>query len=156
MERTETVNDMGTIVNDARDKLERECAGKFDRYGEAMKHAVKDALIELAKQDVDFAGAVVRGGSYEECMKTVDEKIKEMIKVRELIDLTDWKKKFAKAGVKEIKGGTISDLEVFRTAVKYYEPEADVEFQMVLKRAGSEQGGTRKAEGKIYDLLDFL
>lgn len=129
VERTETVNDMRTIVNDARDKLERECAGKFDKYGEAMKRAVKEALLELCRQDEDFALSVVRGGSFEECMKDV---------------------------VKKVKGNSISDLEAFRTAVKHYEPEADVEFQMALTRGGSEQGGTCKAEGKIYDLLDFL
>lgn len=122
---------MGTIVNDARDKLERECAGKFDKYGEAMKRAVKEALLELCRQDEDFAGAVVRGGSFEECMKAV---------------------------AKKIKGGSISDLEAFRTAVKYYEPKADVEFQMVIVGSASGTGNPSPTNGggKVYDLLDFL
>ena len=128
------MSDLGTI-REAEDKLERECAGKFDKYGEAMKRSVKAALVELAKQDADFAGAVVRGGSFEECLKAVARKI---------------------------KGGAISDLEAFRAAVKYYEPEADIEFRMIIvaPKAGRETGPMQEAptqtEGKIFDLLDFL
>lgn len=126
---------MGTIVNDARDKLERECAGKFDKYGEAMKGAVKRALTELCRQDEGFAEKVAEGGSFEECMKAV---------------------------AKKIKGGAISDLEAFRAAVKYFEPEADIEFRMILvtpktvRETIPAQEAPAEKEGKIFDLLDFL
>ena len=105
-------------------------SGTMDYMLRKIVHAAGDKkYLLLAVVTLFFLSMGAFIGSFEECMKAV---------------------------AKKVKGNSISDLEAFRTAVKHYEPEADVEFQMVLKRAGSEQGGTRKAEGKIYDLLDFL
>lgn len=84
-------------------------AGKFDRYGNAMKSAVLKALKEFCDQSEVFAEAVVKGKSFEECMKAV---------------------------AKGVSGGSISDLKAFQLAVKYYMPKADVRFCMEIKTDG--------------------
>lgn len=117
-----------SFAQEAAAKLKREKGGKFDKYGEAMKGAVASALTELAAQDEDFARAVAHGGSFEECLKAV---------------------------AKGIKGGSISDLDAFKRAVKHYDPEADVEFRMVLSRGRKAEEAAGGAE-KVFNLLDFL
>lgn len=58
-------------------RLEDECkSGKFDKYGSAMKQAVKTALLDFCRQDDEFAQAVVQGGSFTDCMTAVGKKSK--------------------------------------------------------------------------------
>ena len=58
-------------------RLEDECkSGKFDKYGSAMKQAVKKALLDFCRQDDEFAQAVVQGGSFTDCMTAVGKKVK--------------------------------------------------------------------------------
>ena len=58
-------------------RLEDECkSGKFDKYGSAMKQAVKTALLDFCRQDDEFAQAVVQGGSFTDCMTAVGKKVK--------------------------------------------------------------------------------
>lgn len=95
---------------EAKEKLVKEAgAGKFDRYGSAMKGEVLKALKEFCTQSEIFAEAVVKGRSFEECMKAV---------------------------AKGVKGGSISDLTAFKLAVQYYMPSADIRFQMEIKTDG--------------------
>lgn len=42
-----------------------------DRYGAAMKGAVRRALESFARQDGEFAQAIAQGGSFTDCMKRV-------------------------------------------------------------------------------------
>ncbi len=95
-----------SYTTEAKDKLDKEAgAGKFDRYGNAMKAEVLKALKEFCTQSEIFAEAVVKGRSFEECMKAV---------------------------AKGVSGGSISDLKAFKLAVKYYMPSADVRFRMEI------------------------
>ncbi len=111
-------------------------SGKYDRYASAMKEAVCEALDNFCKQDGEFAQAVVQGGTFEECMKTVARNC----------------------------GSAISDLDAFRRAVQFYFPGADVRFQMSVNLCASvedeepagEPEQPPKAAFKILDLEDFL
>jgi len=107
-------------------------SGKYDRYAGAMKNAVCEALDGFCKQDGEFAQAVVQGGTFEDCMKAVAKNC----------------------------GSSISDLEAFRRAVRFYFPGADVRFQMrvdLCAGAGAEEPElTPEAGHKLLDLEDFL
>lgn len=124
---------MNEWYEQAKSKLEAEKkAGKFDRYGNAMKNAVCEALEGFCLQDPEFAQAVAQGGAFEDCMKAV---------------------------VKNC-GNAISDLEAFRRAVRFYFPGADVKFHMTVNlcadveaEAATQVTGTAP---KIIDLDDFL
>ena len=97
---------MDNWKNNALEKLEREYkAGKYDRYGEAMKSAVKDALADFCRQDAEFAQAVVQGGSFEECMKAVAKNC----------------------------GNYISDLEAYKRAAAFYFKGSEVMFRMEIR-----------------------
>ncbi len=91
----------------AKEKLDKELTGKFDRYAAAMKNAVHDALVSFCEQDEEFAQAVVQGGTFEDCMKAVAKTC----------------------------GNAISDLEAYRRAVRFYFEGADVQFQMHIELA---------------------
>lgn len=106
-------------------------AAKLDRYGNAMKEDVYKALDTFCQQDAEFAQAVVQGGSFEECMKTVSKGC----------------------------GSSLSDLEAFRRAVRFYFPGADVKFHMTVNLCASvEAEEPEEAESKVtvLDLEDFL
>ncbi len=125
---------------EAAEKLRRECgAGKFGQKEEAMKEAVLAALTEFCRQSDRFCRKVLEGRSFEECMKTVAKGV----------------------------GGSISDLEAFKRAVRYYWKGADVRFRMEITEGNvnEEDGPSRTpaptGEGpaeatKIFDLEDFL
>ena len=120
----------------AKKKLEAERAsGKYDRYADAMKDAVCEALDGFCRQDGEFAQAVAQGGTFEDCMKAVAKNC----------------------------GSSISDLEAFRRAVRFYFPGADVRFQMSVNLCASveteeepEPVQTPKTGHKILSLDDFL
>lgn len=96
------------------EKLRKEFkAGKYDRYANAMKNDVHRTLESFCKQDAEFAQAVVQGGSFEDCMKAVAKGC----------------------------GSSISDLDAYRKAVRFYFPGADVRFQMTLDLCAGVTGG---------------
>ena len=121
---------------EAAEKLRRECeAGSFDRHGQVMKQAVAEALARFCGQSEAFSQKVLKGKSFEECMKAVGKGV----------------------------GDSISDLEAFRRAVQYYWKGADVRFQMEIVEAAGETGGPPRASAptgengaQIFDLTDFL
>ena len=87
---------MSEWIDRAINRLEDECkSGKFDKYGSAMKRAVKTALLDFCRQDDEFAQAVVQGGSFTDCMAAVGKKV---------------------------KNGSISDLDAYSAAVGFYFP----------------------------------
>ena len=113
-----------SYFDEAKKKLDAEAkAGKFDRYGNAMKNDVLKALKEFSSQSEIFAEAVVKGRSFEECMKAVG---------------------------KGVSGGSISDLKAYQLAVQYYMAYADVRFCMEIK-IGKEQKSTKTAAVKASD-----
>lgn len=94
-------------------RLEDECkSGKFDKYGNAMKSAVKDALKEFARQDDEFAQAIAQGGSFTDCMAAV---------------------------AKKIKNNSISDLDAYSAAAEFYFPGSKVKFQMRIELSEHEE-----------------
>lgn len=118
----------------ASEKLaEEKKTAKYDRYADAMKDTVCEALDRFCKQDEEFAQAVVQGGTFEDCMKAVAKNC----------------------------GSAIPDLEVCRRAAQFYFPGAGVKFYMEIDLCASvktdeEPDQTPKAECKILSLEDFL
>lgn len=56
-------------------------------------------------------------------------------------------------------GNSISDLDVYKAAVKFYLPAAEVKFKMEITRSGTAESkavGLNAGSGKIVSLLDFL
>lgn len=124
---------MNEWYEQAAKKLESEWkSGKFDRYASVMKNAVREALDGFCKQDVEFAQAVVQGGTFEDCMKAVAKGC----------------------------GNGISDLEAFRRAVRFYFPGADVKFHMTVNLCADVEEDAEQqapaATSKILNLEDFL
>lgn len=81
----------------------KECKG--DRYVNAMKEDVHDALLTFAEQDNEFAQAIVQGGSFTDCMKAVAKGV----------------------------GSSISDIDAYKRAVQFYFKGADISFTMTVK-----------------------
>lgn len=91
--------------------------GKYDRYGNAVKASVLEALEDFIGQDEEFAQAIVeKNGSFEGCI----------------------------AAVVKGCGSCISDIEVYRRAVGYYFPGATVSFKMEIDLIGSAAEGAKK------------
>lgn len=129
------MSDIQNFQKEAIEKLDKGEQTKFsDRKEQAMKRAVHDALCEFCRQDYEFAQAVVQGGSFADCMKAVAKGV----------------------------GGSISDLEAYRRAVRFYFPGSDVVFQMkiALCEADKEEANaaSKATDGDpiILDLADFL
>ena len=126
---------MNKYYEEAKEKLRGELfAGKFDRYANIMKKDVEEALEDFCRQDEEFAQAVAQGGSFSDCMKAVS---------------------------KCVTGGSISDIQAFGAAVKFYFPGAGIDVKMsinlcaeVEKQAESQETGSDK--GLILDLSAFL
>ena len=126
---------MNEWYEQAMKKLEAEKkAGSYDRYAGAMKDAVYDALEGFCRQDAEFAQAVAQGGTFTDCMKAVAKSC----------------------------GSSISDLEAFRRAVRFYFPGADVKFHMTVNLCADVEAEATAAASvvntspKILDLEDFL
>lgn len=119
----------------AKEKLDRELkSGSFDKYGNVMKNAVHQALLDFCRQDNEFAQAVVQGGSFSDCMKAVG---------------------------KCVTGNSISDIQAYGAAVKFYFPGAGIDVKMTInlcaeveKQEDSPDAGSDK--GLILDLSAFL
>lgn len=125
---------MNKFYEEAKEKLKKEsAAGKFDKYGNAMKAAVVKALEEFCLQSEVFAEAVAHGKSFEECMKDV---------------------------AKGVSGGSISDLEAYKRAVRYYMKGADVRFCMEInvgteEKKAEEQNAEQSVERKAPEIIDL-
>lgn len=92
---------------DAKNKIES-AVSKAEKCGQKERTIAKptaNALIEFAKQNDEFAQAIVQGKSFEECVKHICKNI----------------------------GNACSDLTVYQKAVEFYFPGAVVEFQMNIK-----------------------
>lgn len=103
---------MMTIKN-ALDKLDIGAKEKInDKYGVVIKTYVHSALAGFCKQDESFAQAVLDGGTFAECVKHCTE---------------------------GISGNTgISDIDIYRRAVQFYFPGAQVDFHISIITEGAE------------------
>lgn len=94
----------------------------------AMAPSVREALTDFCRQDAEFAQAVAQGGSFKDCMVAVAKGV----------------------------GGSISDLEAYRRAVRFYFKGADVHFHMELDLCPAAEEAPRSAQKKLLDIADFL
>lgn len=118
--------------DEAKKKLDAGVTSRLDRYGEAMKHAVHDALLNFIAQDDEFAQAVVQGGSFEDAMKAV---------------------------ANGIKNQSISDMEAYGAAVKFFFPGAEIKVNMTIDLIGEGAGMIGAPEDRnavIIDLSSFF
>lgn len=100
-------------------------------YVMTVKKPVYDALVEFCRQDGEFAQAVYQGGSFEECLEAVVNGVKS----------------------------SLSDLEAYRRAVRFYFPGADVRFHMSVNLCADVEGRQDTApaeEPKLLDLFDLM
>lgn len=130
---------MSEYKDEAIKKLQREdAAAKYDRYGQAMHGYIRARLEEFCNQDDEFAQAIAQGGSFEDCIKAVCNKI----------------------------GQSISDFKAVSRAVKFYFPDKKVLFRMEIVDEQQPEtppavraeapGNPAKGGGIIIDLGDFL
>ena len=82
-----------------------------------MASAVCAALKDFCLQDEEFAQAIVEGGSFSDCMNAVA------------------------SGV----GNSISDLDAYKKAVKFYFPGARIKMQMTIDLIGNAAGHAKPA-----------
>lgn len=125
---------MNNFYEEAKQKLKREAAvGKFDRREAAMKSEVKKALEDFCRQSEVFAEAVAHGESFEECMKAVAKGV----------------------------GSSISDLDAYKRAVKFYMKDAEIRFCMEItageaRKPEPESGTVEQKAPEIIDLSAFF
>lgn len=120
---------MSEFYDEAVKKLDAGLGAKLDRYGEAMKQAVHDALKEFCRQDGEFAQAVAQGGSFADCMAAV---------------------------AKGVKGSAISDLEAYRLAAQFYFPGSDIRMVMEIDLLASVRDDRKTQKSVVVDLSEFF
>ena len=129
------------FYEEAQEKLRRELPGITGNREGAIKTAVRDALLNFAGQDEEFAQAIVQGGSFQDCMKAVCKGITT----------------------------SISDFEAYSRAAAFFFPGSKVRFEMHIDLVGeadalsvtgagagdsSPRGGAKG--GLVLNLADFL
>ena len=123
---------MSDFYNEAKLKLDEGVKARLDKYGEAMKTAVHDALLNFIAQDEEFAQAVAQGGSFADAMNAV---------------------------AKEIKGQSISDMEAYGAAVRFFFPGAEIRVSMTIDLIGEGAGQIglqHDNNAVIIDLSEFF
>lgn len=123
---------MNAYLQTALERLEKELKdGKgLNRYAGVMAEPVRKQLEDFCRQDGEFAQAVAQGGTFKECMEAVTKGV----------------------------GSSLSDIEAYERAVRFYFPGARVRFQMTVDLvgdAGTAKSGTR-TERKVLNLADFF
>lgn len=120
------------IINDAVSKIKKELPGIKGQKEAVMKKAVAEALESFCRQDEAFARTVVEGGSFADCMVAVAKGV----------------------------GNSISDLEAYRKAVRFYFPGAEIRFAMTIETGSAPEPAVPEpapvSSRKILDLTDFL
>ena len=145
-----------SYFEEAEARIKKELPSVKGQKEGAIKHAVMEALLNFARQDEEFAQAIVQGGSFGSCMAAVCKGI----------------------------GTSISDLEAYRRAAAFYFPGCDVRFEMRIDlvgaagtpsvssadsklgmsrrasecslREGAKNAGGGERGGLVIDLADFL
>ena len=97
------------------------------KYAAAVANSCKNALLEFAKQDEEFAQAIIEG-SFVDCMKAVEKQL---------------------SGKK-----AVSDFDVYKICASYYFPGAEIDFEMSIRVNPYEKAKT--PEIKRISLLDML
>lgn len=126
------VNNTTSIISQAVEKINRkEKPEKNDMFAAAIGEHIKKALTTFCEQNEEFARAVLDGGSANECIKAVADKIR--------------------------KRKSVSDFDVYQLAVKYYFPVAVVDFVMKIRMSEYEPKAGQTEQKTALDLsLDGL
>lgn len=123
---------MNNWATQAHEKLEKEHRAVAGQKEKVMAGAVLAVIKDFCLQDEEFAQAVVQGGTFADCMKTVA------------------------AGV----GNAISDIDAYKKAVQFYFPGAEIKVQMTIDLIGdaAKQTPEEKQESGpvILDLMSFF
>lgn len=98
----------GSWADKALEKLTEGVKTAEGQKEKVMAGSVSETLKDFCLQDDEFAQAVVQGGSFKECMKTVAKGV----------------------------GSSISDLEAYKKAVQFYFPGAEIKVQMTIDLIG--------------------
>lgn len=102
------VNNTTSIISQAVEKINcKDKPEKNDMFAVAIGEHIKKALATFCEQNEEFARAVLDGGSANECIKSVADKIRTR--------------------------KSVSDFDVYQLAVKYYFPVAVVDFIMKIR-----------------------
>lgn len=128
-----------SFYEQAEEKIRKELPAVRGQKEGAIKQACKDALLDFAGQNDEFAQAIVQGGTFADCMAAVCKGI----------------------------GTSISDLEVFGRAAAFYFPGCKVRFEMRIDLVGDadpcqpgpaeeQRKEEPKKSGLILNLADFL
>ena len=114
----------------ATEKLTREQNSVAGQKEKAMAPAVLAALKDFCLQNEAFAKAVIKGGSFADCLKAVAKNV----------------------------GKAISDVDAYKKAVQFYFPGADVKMQLTIDLPGTNATGTtdKKSSPMILDLGNFF
>ena len=108
------VNNIKDIISQAKEKINcKDKPEKNDMFAAAIGEHIKKALTVFCEQNEEFARAVLDGGSANECIKSVADKIRTR--------------------------KSVSDFDVYQLAVKYYFPVAVVDFVMKIRMSEYEQ-----------------
>ena len=114
------------------DKLKKEYAdgkGKFGRYEEVFAEPVLTALESFIGQDDEFARAVYQNSqTFGDCLKAVAKDV----------------------------GSAISDLDVYKRAVQFYFPGAEVEMALTIHMSEYEREEKSAAESVTLSLFDLM
>ena len=105
---------LNTWATQALNKLEEGKKNVSGNKEKAMAPAVKAQLKSFCRQDAEFAQAVAQGGTFADCMKEVAKGV----------------------------GSSISDLDAYKKAVRFYFPGAEVKMQLTIDLIGKAAGET--------------
>lgn len=121
-----------SYYDEAKKKLDEGLKEKCDRYGDAMKEDVRNALLEFCRQDNEFAQAVVQGGSFKDCMAAV---------------------------AKGVHNGSISDMAAYGCAVEFFFPGAGINVTMTIDLCASVRSPDTDSTSRnsvVIDLSNFF
>lgn len=128
---------MNNWATQAVEKLKGERKSVSGQREEIMAEAVITAIMDFCVQDEKFAQAVVQGGTFADCMKAVAKDV----------------------------GRSISDIDAYKKAVRFYLPEAKVKMQLAIELTGSSTDENKTTaepvtetpkQNMILDLADFF
>lgn len=123
---------MNEYLQAALERLDKEFKdGKsLNKYAGVMAEPVKKQLEDFCRQDGEFAQAVAQGGTFKECMTAVTKGV----------------------------GSSLSDIEAYERAVRFYFPGARIRFQMTVDLVGDAAGKTvdKPKDGIVLSLADFF
>ena len=122
----------------AAERLRKESTSVTGAKASAMKAAVRDALLQFARQDEEFAQAIVQGGSFSACMAEVARGVGQSIS-----DL--------KARIKELENRPVEvavevDEQAIQEAVQAERERLEIERTRLISKAANDAADAERAK----------